>query len=658
MTHFTKKLLIAISVIMMCVSCTEQTLTSPDKRTKLTFSLTKEGPVYSVIKDKQTIILPSRLGFDEHTYTFLSATTTSHDERWQQVWGEEIFVRNHYNELAVVLSDETDHELTIRFRAFDDGIAFRYEFGGNGEFTIKNELTEYHFVEDAVAWSIPWDAPYYEALWTSAHLSEKEEMMSSPITLEMSNGTYGFLHEANLTDWPAQNFKAQKTEQGVLLSTYLTPWSDGTSVYGQYGTTRSSWRMLVLADDINALATSRLMLNLNEPCVLDDTSWIQPQKFIGIWWGMHLDLYTWHQGKQHGATTKNMKRYIDFASQHGFNGILCEGWNYGWDGDWSGEGYRFSFTQPYPDFDIDYLSEYAKQKGVQIIGHHETGGWTQNYESQIDSAYSFYNRHNVSVVKTGYVGLLDGKEIHKSQYGVRHMRRVIETAARYHICIDNHEPVMPTGLQRTYPNLMTQEGVRGQEWDAWSTDGGSPANHLCILPFTRILAGPVDFTPGTFNFSNPVHPNTRVHSTLARQLALFVVIYSPLQMASDLPENYELYPDAFRFIEQVPCDWQHTQIVDAKIGEYVVTARQDKASTDWYVGAITNDEKRQISFPTDFLETGCRYTVELYADGQNCDWKENPYDISISELTIEAGDTINLQLAECGGAALRFVKQE
>lgn len=660
-----KQLSICILVLLSGIASSCQSnslqLSSPDKRTQIEFFINSEGcPYYSVSKEGQDILLASPLGVIleqadlSHDLRIVSTHCSSFDETWEQVWGEEVSVRNHYNELRIELQHTISHlPLNIVFRAFDDGVAFRYEFPANDmaqDFRILDETTSYCFADSVAVWSIPWRAEYYESLWSKHKLNILSDTVSSPVTIAFSNGTYGCLHEANLTDYAAQNFYVTDNQ----LHTYLTPWSDGTKVYGMWGKTQSPWRFLTLADNLNALVNSRIMLNLNEPCKIEDTSWIRPMKYIGIWWGMHMESFTWHQGPLHGATTENMCRYIDFAAKHNIPGVLAEGWNYGWDGDWTKNGDIFSFTRPYPDYDIAYLSEYARQNGVHIIGHHETGGNTINYEQQLDSAFRFLNQYGISDVKTGYVKpLLDDKEYHKSQYGVRHYRKVIETAAKYRITIDNHEPVMPTGLQRTYPNLMTQEGVRGAEYDAWCTDGGSPAEHMCVLPFTRGLAGPIDFTFGTFNFTNPVYPQTRVHSTLAKQLALYVVIYSPLQMASDLPENYEGKP-AFRFIEQVPVDWQQTIILDATIGDYVITARKDKHSDDWYVGAITDENERDIDIPLSFLTPNTPYQIDIYRDGEHANWETNPYPIVIEQDTLTSHDHYSVRLGAGGGCALRL----
>lgn len=648
--------------------CTQSTyeLTSPDGNNRITFSLSRTGqPQWAVCKRGQAVLTTSPLGFRLHDadlskgFRIIGTAYDSKDEIWQRPWGEEIDVRNQYNELRIALRRyDTRLPLTIVFRAFDDGVAFRYEFPdteGNDAFRITDELTEYRFADDARVWWIPWNVKYYESLWTQTPLSQLADTVSSPVTLEMPDGSYIFLHEANLTDYAAQNFAPIAGENAFC--TVLTPWADGTKVYGRWGQTVSPWRFLTLADNLNQLVNSRIMLNLNEPCRIEDTSWIQPMKYIGIWWGMHMESFTWCQGPKHGATTENTKRYIDFAAAHNMQGVLVEGWNYGWDGDWSANGDQFSFTRPYPDYDIEELARYAKEKGVKIIGHNETGGCTLNYENQLDSAFTFFNRYGISDVKTGYVNeRLDGKELHKSQYGVRHYRKVIETAARYHITIDNHEPVMPTGLQRTFPNLVSQEAVRGAEWDAWSADGGSPAEHTCVLPFTRGLAGPMDFTFGTFCFSNPVYPQTRVHSTLAKQLALYVVIYSPLQMASDLPEHYDNQP-AFRFIEDVPVDWKQTIILDGRIGDFVVTARHDKHSDDWYIGAITDENPRELNINLSFLPQGQTYRAEIYRDAPDADWETNPYPVVIENADLQADSTWHVRLAAGGGCAVRLVPQ-
>lgn len=656
-------LIVIISVFSSCKNAITEipSLTSPDGKISVLFELKDGKPIYSVQKEEKIIISPSNLGFvlegndsinsDLEIY---SITQNSKDETWNQVWGEEVEVRNHYNELKIRLKEKnkSKRKLDLVFRAFDDGVGFRYEFPKQknlSEFKIMAELTEFSMNENDSAWSIPaYKGLYYEELWKKDLLSNKDTI-TTPVTIETRDGKYLAIHEASLVDYAKMNlFPVDGTSK---MKVDLTPWADGVKVYAKSPMV-TPWRTIILADGLNQLANSRLMLNLNEPSKIKDTSWIQPIKYIGIWWGMHMEKYTWSQGPKHGATTSNVKAYIDFAAEHDIKGVLVEGWNYGWDGDWVADGDKFSFTKPYPDFDIDEISKYAESRGVKLIGHNETGGSTINYERQLDSAYNFYNKYGVTSVKTGYVNpLLDKKERHSSQYGVRHYMKVVETSAKYGIMIDAHEPIMPTGLQRTYPNLMTQEGVRGQEYDAWSSDGGNPPEHTCIIPFTRGLAGPMDFTPGTFNFNNPVFPNTRVQTTLAKQLALYVVIYSPLQMASDLPENYVGNP-AFEFIDQVPVEWSKSIIVDGKIGDYVVTARKDKHSNNWFVGAITDENARKMMLSFDFLDKDKKYELIIYKDASDTDWKTNSTAVTIEKHEVDSNTFLELQLAKGGGAAL------
>lgn len=657
-------LLVALNLFAACRNDKIQRLISPDGKTVLTFSLSDGKPFYTVQKNGKEIIKPSHLGFvlsfgDSLCSNFkvTSVSTNVFDQTWQQPWGEEVDVRNHYNELKINLQEETGKHrlLNMVFRAFDDGIGFRYEFPEQEnlkKLEIADELTEFALANNDSAWSIPaYKGVYYEMIWKKSPISALDTV-TTPVTIETSDRKYILLHEAALVDYAKMNLYPKT---GTTLKSDLTPWSNGIKVYTQTPFV-SPWRTVVLADDLNQLANSRLMLNLNEPSKIDDTSWIHPAKYVGIWWGMHMEKYTWSQGPKHGATTKNMKTYIDFAAAHHIPGVLVEGWNYGWDGDWVANGNQFNFTKPYPDFDIDAIVKYARDKGVEITGHNETGGSTINYESQLDSAFAYLHAHGIHSVKTGYVNpLLDKKERHSSQYGVRHYLKVVEAGAKYHIMVDNHEPVMPTGWQRTYPNFMTQEGVRGQEYDAWSQDGGNPPSHTCTVPFTRGLAGPMDFTFGTFNFTNPVHPQTRVQTTLAKQLALYVVIYSPLQMASDLPENYANNP-AFEFIDLVPVDWAKTIILDGKIGDYVMTARKDKHSDDWFVGAITDENSRHLTLKLDFLKAGEKYKAKLFKDTPTSDWKTNPYPVSIEEKEVDSASSIDLYLAPGGGTAICLKK--
>ena len=649
-----------ILYIFVVTSCSHTTeVASPDGSISLSFRLTEEGaPQYAVARDGETVIDWSALGLQcagqDLTRNFALQGSDSrfvHDT-WETVWGEEREISDTHNEMVVHLKQSSGVEMDITFRVFNDGFAFRYSFSEQElkKLTVTDELSEYRFTADHQAWSIPWRTEYYEGLWSKAPLSE-EDTMCSPVTIELQNGGYAFVHEAALRDYPAQNLYYADG----ALRTYLTPWLDAQAHVLPDKAYKNvpfptPWRMVILTRTLPEMVASRIMLNLNPPCRIEDTSWIKPMKFMGIWWGMHIKTMTWEAGPKHGATTANMERYLRFAKQHGIDAVLAEGWNLGWE-DWK----HFDFTTPYPDWDMDYLSNLADELGVQIVGHNETGGNAADYENNLDSIYRYHAAHGIHAIKTGYVSpvvrTIDGLQFNKGQSGVRHYRKVIETAAKYHICIDNHEPVMPTGWQRTWPNLMTQEGVRGQEWNAWSVDGGNPCEHVTVLPFTRIMAGPVDFTPGVFHFENPVIPTTRVHSTLMNQLGLFVCFYSPLQMACDLPEHYMEHADAFRFIEQVPCDWERSLLVDGKIGDYCIFARQGRGTDDWYIGGITDEQPREAVVPLSMLEPDRTYALTLYRDGKDADWQTRPYAYEIEEKEVTASDTLHIRMAAGGGFA-------
>ncbi|MFN8205907.1 MAG: glycoside hydrolase family 97 protein [Bacteroidales bacterium] len=614
------------------------------------------------MRDGQQILLPLKLGFQLRGMPVLGervkierTETATFSETWEQPWGEKRLIENKYDELTVHFLETGDpgRTFSVVFRAFNDGVGFRYIIpaqAGIDSFLIDDELTEFSLPANDSAWWIPaYRDRFYESLYRFTPVSNMDTV-HTPLTIKTGNGQWLAIHEANLTDYASMNLYCKDTS---TLKCDLTPWSTGEKVRAR-APLMSPWRTIIIAEKPGELITSTLMLNLNDPAVTKDISWIKPGRYVGIWWGMHQNKYTWSQGPKHGATTANAMRYIDFAAANHFSGVLVEGWNQGWDGDWTINGHLFSFTKPYPDFDIQKVTTYAAAKGVKLIGHHETGGATINYEQQMEEAFKFYNSLGVDVVKTGYVSsLLDGKERHGSQYGVRHYRKVIETALKYHIIIDNHEPVISTGLQRTYPNFMTSEGVRGQEWDAWSADGGNPPEHTTIIPFTRGLAGPMDFTPGTFNFTNPVLPQTRVQTTLAKQLALYIVIYSPLQMASDLPENYT-NKEAFGFITSVPVDWEETRVLDAQIGDYIITARKDRNSDAWYLGAITDEHPRTLSVDLSFLGLAPEYTACIWADGEKADWEKNPAEITYYEKNVQPTDHLLINLAAGGGQAIRF----
>ena len=642
---------------------TKQQVMSPDGQTNVRFRLTEKGvPQYAVDQDGATVIEWSGMGLQtaadrtQDGWALVGSEQQAFAEEWETVWGEERVIKDRHNEMTVHLQHPQGMRMDIVFRVFDDGFAFRYAFSGTTAQTIMDELTEYRFAGDPQGWSIPWRTEYYEGLWTKAPLSAKRDTLCSPVTLEMPNGRYAFVHEAALTDYPAQNLYMQDG----ALKTYLSPLLFGgkTTPVKAYEPKafKTPWRFVILARDLKTMVASRIMLNLNEPCAIDDPSWIKPMKFMGIWWGMHMKTMTWEQGPIHGATTANMEKYLRFAKDHHIQAVLAEGWNKGWE-DWK----HFSFTEPYDDWDMDYLSKLAQELDVQIVGHNETGGNAADYEEQLADAYAYHQAHGIHAIKTGYVAPIirtaDGLQWNKSQSGVRHYRKIIETAAKYHIAIDNHEPVMPTGLQRTWPNLMSQEGVRGQEWNAWSQDGGSPCSHVTVLPFTRIMAGPVDYTPGVFAFENPVMPQTRVHSTLMNQLGLFVCFYSPLQMACDLPENYMKHADAFRFIEDVPCDWEQSLLVDGQIGAFCVFARQERGGDDWFIGGINADEPRTVEVPLTMLEKGKKYRATIYRDGKKADWQTNPYDYVIETKTVQANKRLKIKMASGGGFAIKLSPQ-
>lgn len=652
--------------LLLTGACNKQPMqtSSPDQSIELQFDLHEGIPRYSVSKNGQMVIEPSVLGFeiegrtDQQTrYRLVGSEQRSTDNRWEQPWGETRWVEDRHNALTVHLAT-TDPQpvlMDIEFRVFDDGPGLRYSFPDQEGFdsvVIMDEYTTFTFPEDHQVWWIPVHSEnsYYESLYRKNRISATDTI-NTPATIETGSGLYLAIHEANLTDFASMTLRRTLDHQ---YTSELVPWSNGVKVYASAPFV-SPWRTIIIGEQPGDLVTSTLMLNLNEPCKIEDVSWIEPSKYIGVWWGMHLGKYTWGKGLRHGATTARVMEYIDFAAAHGLDGVLVEGWNYGWDGNWSEDGSRFSFTESYPDFDLEKIASYAAMKGVRLIGHHETGGAVANYERQLEDAFALYHRHGVNTVKTGYVNkYLDGKEWHDGQFGVRHYRKVVETAARYRIMIDIHEPVKGTGLQRTYPNLMTQEGARGQEYNAWSADGGNPPWHTTVVPFTRMLAGPFDFTPGIFNFDYSVVEGTRVNTSLAKQLALYVIIFSPLQMAADLPEHYAGHP-AFAFIEEVPCTWSETKVLDAKIGQYVTMTRKAWDSDEWYVGSITNEELRSVTIDLFFLDEGVEYRAVIYTDSESADYRTNPDSIKIFSQPVRADQKLNLELAPGGGTAIRLV---
>ncbi len=647
---------------------------SPDGRTVVTVQVTEGRLTYALARDGRPLLLPSALGFEfkgapalRDGLRITDATRQSHDEWWTQPWGEVARVRDHHNELAVSVEETAApaRRFTLRVRAFDDGVGFRYEVPaqpGLGAFAMTGELTEFALADNARAWSIPSDRPRMdrsEMLYSSGPMSLLQHVQT-PLTMETQDGhTYLVIHEADLEDYARMNLQGSCIECRTLRAE-LALMGDGIAVRGQTPF-KTPWRTIQIADRVTQLAPSLLGLNLNPPNQLASTDWIHPMKYVGIWWGMHIGKMTWSSGPLHGATTENTKRYIDFAAANGFGGVLVEGWNTGWDGDWIKNRDAFSFTQAYPDYDLPAVAAYAKQHGVRLIVHNETSGGIENYERQLDSAFALYRSLGLDAIKTGYVtDTIAGGHSHWSQIMVRHYRRVIETAARDGIMVDVHEPLHDTGERRTWPNMMSREGSRGQEYNAWSGDGGNPPEHETILFFTRLLAGPMDYTPGIFDILRDRSTGTaqrpdqpRVRTTLAKQLALYVVLYSPLQMAADLPENYEHQP-AFQFIKDVAVDWDTTRVLDARIGDYVAVARRERGGQNWFIGAITDEEPRTLDVPLSFLSPGKRYIAEIYADGPKADWLTNPLPVTITRRPVTSATRLRLLLAPGGGQAIRI----
>ncbi len=649
-------------------------LASPDGQNVVTVGIRNGNLYYTLQRKSRAILLPSFLGFEfrgakrlRDSLRIVTSSRKTFDETWTQPWGEVARVRDHHNELRVSVLESVapGRRFDVVFRAFNDGVGFRYEFPeqpGLRDFVISEELTEFALADNARSWWIPSNRPRLdrsEMLYSSSPASVMDSVQT-PITMETRDGlTFIVLHEANLVDYARMNIKGPYMDNRTL-HVALAPLAGGDKVRGRTPFV-TPWRTIQLADRAVDLAPSVLGLNLNPPTVLTDVSWIKPMKYVGIWWGMHIGTMTWSSGPKHGATTANTKRYIDFAAANGLGGVLVEGWNVGWDGDWIKNANAFSFTKPYPDYDLPGLAAYAKQKGVKLIAHNETSGGTVNYERQMDSAFALYHSLGIDAIKSGYVtDTTPEGHSHHSQFMVRHYRKVIEKAAKYKIMLDVHEPVHDTGERRTYPNMMSREGARGQEYNAWGGEGGNPPEHETILFFTRMLAGPMDFTPGIFDIliergtGRPRRPEeSRIRTTLAKQLALYVVLYSPLQMAADLPENYENKP-AFQFIRDVAVDWDESHVLEGRIGDYVIVARKEKNGPEWFVGAITDEEGRTFDVPLSFLTKGRSYVAEVYADGPGANWLTNPLPVAISTRAVNAGSRLHIVLAPGGGQAIRI----
>ena len=635
-------------------------VSSPDGALTVTMGVDNGQAWYRVDRGSEPVIGRSALGLSikdadlQGGVGMGKALRASLDETWSQPWGEDAQVRNHYNQVTVRLHERRGAKryIDVVCRAYDDGVALRYEFPrqpGLQDFVIIDELTQFALPTDAPTWSIPALTPYYEGIYTREPVSRKGNM-SGPVAIEAGDSLYLAIMDANLTDYATMNF----SHDGTVLKADLVPWQNGDKV--RVGDTRvSPWRAIIIGRRPADILLSRLPLNLNEPCRIQDTSWIKPTKYVGIWWALQKQRWTWSQGPRHGATTDNTKRYIDFAARHGLGGVLVEGWNYGWDTDWTRHGDEFSFTKAYPDYDLEGLCRYAAERGVRIIAHNETGGAARNYEDQIEDAYRLYESLGINTVKTGYVNAhFYNGELQHSQWGIRHFRKVIETAARHHLMIVNHEGAMPSGLQRTWPNLIATESMRGQEYNAFDRRGGNPPYHECILPFTRGLGGPMDFTPGIFEYRNDSVPGTRPQTTLAHQLAEYVVIYSPGHMAADQIENYEHQP-AFKFIEDVPTNWERTLVPHAAMGQYVTYVRQERGTDNWYVGSVTDDQARDLALSLDFLSPGKRYQAIIYEDGPDADYRDNPYPMTIRRLEVGSDTVLRLHLAPGGGAAIQIL---
>ncbi len=679
-------------------------ITSPDGNLVLQVELDQFGaPYYTLDYKGKPLVEKSALGLKSDETSFIdgfrivSTDTTTVDRTWQPVWGEYSEVRDHFKEMAVNLADKDDNRaLTIRFRVFDDGLGFRYELpvqNGPNYLTVKDELTEFNFDGDHKLYCIPGDYDTDEYLWSETTFGALPEALAgygkhteaqrvegttiqTPMLLKTADGVYVNVHEAALDGYPAMLLDVDTKD--YVMKSHLVPDRLGVSAYIELPFA-TPWRTLIVSDDARDILASQLVLNLNEPCKIEDTSWIKPMKFMGVWWEMFTGYEkTWaysddHLAKpgitdytkltpngRHPANTENVKRYIDFAAAHGIDGVLVEGWNEGWE-DWASyrKNRQFLFDKAYPDFDVAALRDYAKEKGVKLIMHHETSANAADYERQLDRAFQFMKDNNYDAVKTGYVGaIIPRSEHHTSQWMVDHARHVIERAADYQIMIDSHEAPRPTGLCRTYPNWLAQESARGGEFESM---GGNPPSHTCILPFTRLKGGPMDYTPGLFETRMSYYgegKDSQAGTTLARQLALYLTMPSPMQMACDLPENYERFPDAFRFIEEVPVDWADSKYLEAEPNRYITVARRDKHSDDWYVGAITDENARTAVIDLSFLPEGATYEATIYEDAPDADWKENPQAYRIRTVKVKPGQKLKQPLAPGGGAAIKIASRK
>lgn len=643
------------------------TISSPDELSKLTFELIDGIPTYRLERGKIPVLNSSKLGFEleggnlSKEFEIIGYGKKDSSSTWVQPWGEEKEIVDSHTELQVFLKHKSGKKMNVIFRLYDDGLGFRYEWPEQEEldnFVIMEEKTEFILPDDHDAWWLQAYIPNrYEHLNIVSKVSEIDTA-ATPLTMKTKEGLYLSFHEAALTDYSSMSLINRGNNK---LQATLFPWMDGTGhkVRAQAPFV-SPWRTIKINETAGGLITNYIDLNLNEPSRIKDTSWIKPGKYVGIWWDMHLNTRTWHSGEKHGATTEYTKEYIDFAAKHGFDGVLVEGWNKTWDGDWTKNANQFSFTQSYPDYDLEEVVTYAQSKGTNIIMHNETSTGIENYEAQLDEAFALYEKLGIRAIKSGYVGdMIANGQWHHGQYMVRHYRKVVEKAAEHGIMMNVHEPIKDTGIRRTWPNMLTREGARGQEYNAWSGDGGNPPEYVPTIAFTRMLSGPFDYTPGVLdimlNDNEPGRDKNRLHSTIAGELAIYVIIYSPLHMAADLLKNYDANPVAFQFIKDVPTDWEHTKVINAEIGKYVTIARKDRNSDDWYLGSVTDEKARSFDIGLDFLDEGKVYEAIIYSDGPNADWETSPYSFMRFKTITDATKNLTLNLASGGGVAIRFV---
>ena len=683
------------------LSVSAQQIQSPSKEIKVDFSLNTAGePIYKVTYKNQEIIKPSKLGISlkEDTaltqgFSLINKEEASVDDSWNPVLGEQSSIRNHYNQAVFhLIQKETNRKLDLVFKVYEEGVAFRYEFPAEEAvryFVVSEENTEFNLTGDHKTFWIPGDFDSQEYVYNETKLSEIDNSkldlnngialksigskyrVQSPLMMKSEDGLYLNIFEAAVVNYPVMHLDVNT--ENFQLKSKLVPNAIGDKAYLRTPSV-TPWRTIMVSNDARDIVASKMILNLNEPNKIEDVSWIKPMKYVGIWWEMHVGKSTWDfAGSQnaqnaaskelvpsgkHGATTENTKRYIDFAAKHGFDGVLVEGWNVGWE-DWFGNWKEdvFDFLTPYPDFDLKEVSEYAKTKGVKMIMHHETSGSVANYERHLDRAFNLMEEYGYPAVKSGYVGrIIPRGEFHDGQTMVNHFNYVAQRAADYKIMVNSHESVRPTGFSRTYPNYIAAEAARGNEFNAWST--GNPPMHETILPFTRLLGGAMDYTPGIFEIKMSIYDSIKteqVHTTLAKQLALYVTMYSPLQMAADLPENYERYLDAFQFIKEVPVDWQESIYLEAEPGDYLTVARKDKNSESWFLGTITDENARKTEINLDFLTPSKKYKATIYADGKDADWKDNPKSYSIKVQTVTSKSKLKLSLAAGGGTAISIV---